>query len=102
MQTKVLCLLVLASILAVDAKLPRGLKLNVALNETEFLFPSLKEKHHALHTGQYIKGNSIPNGIAIYSKSKLIILKIKFVINNTSIVCFRSSQRRADNFCCLT
>lgn len=70
MQIKVLCLLVVASIIAVDAhaKLPKGLKINFALNETEFLFPSLKEKHHALRTGQYIKGNSIPNGFVVHSK----------------------------------
>lgn len=81
MQTKVLCLLVLASLLAVDArsspKLPKGLKINFAFNETEFLFPSLKDKHHALRSGQYVKGNSIPNGFVVHSKSAQRIFKIK-------------------------
>lgn len=78
MQIKVLCLLVVASILAVDAKLPKGLKIVVALNETEFLFPSPKDKHHALRSGQYVQGNSILNGIAIHSKSSYPVLPILY------------------------
>lgn len=101
MQTKVLCLLVLVSILAIDAaKSPKGLILHVAINETDFLFPSIKEKHHALRSGEFIPKNCIPNGIAIYSKYYLKPFKIKFVIYN-NLVCYRS-QRSTNNFCSLS
>lgn len=100
MQTKVLCLLVLVSILAIDAaKSPKPI-LQVGINETDFLFPSIKDKHNALRSGAFIPKNCIPNGIAIYSKYYLKPFKIKFVIYN-NLVCYRS-QRSTKNFCSLS